>query len=450
MHSAKMPADNVRGGSQGLESEMPLGAIGHAASNPTECWNINEFVRPKWSHLEYRWRLDNFWELRALACVEALGDDGGLIWSQKFGDKERGFWQLKLYPYGDLSGAGIGHVSLFLSLDLKSLETPRAYAIFGCYLLDESGQKVPDSGRSFTRQKFAEGSSSWGWSQFIKVEGQSLHKLLSNTSNSLIIKCEIEVFVGTVTAPGRSLPLPKSWEDEMKAFLSDRRNFDVSLICGDRIIRVNKNILCARSKWFERRLAQSEETAITKSNSNTGPFDSTGDSITVPHPSVPPSSLIYASFEAPDMDMSLNSTADTNAHSWRQTDQSASKIDAIAPSQTGGLTLEVNEVQPVILENIVAFMNTDDCRYFSNDTPLKSLLELLVGSWKLEVEALYNTLVRRLTVCAVSKPAAFAIQTVAESIGATDLADHCSKYLLMCVRELTDDELLKALAPIKR
>lgn len=234
------------GGSSGV------GASG-AESVETKRKDVNEIVQPRWSHLEYRWRLENFWELRALACVEALEDEnGGLIWSQRFGDKERGVWQLKLYPYGDLSPAGRGHVSLFLSLDLKSLELPKSYAIFGCYLLDEDGVKVANSGRSFTRQKFGEGSSSWGWSQFIKVEGQSLNKLLLPPNDSLIIKCEIETFSGMLTAPGPELPMPMTYTTELLMFFSNPHNHNCYFRCRDRVVRANSFLLRARSRYIDR------------------------------------------------------------------------------------------------------------------------------------------------------------------------------------------------------
>lgn len=68
-------------------------------------------------------------------------DSGDVVWSPRFGDKKRGLWRLKVYPYGDASPAGRGHVSVFLALDTKATATSKTYAIFGCYVLDEQGNK---------------------------------------------------------------------------------------------------------------------------------------------------------------------------------------------------------------------------------------------------------------------------------------------------------------------
>eukprot|EP01057_Protomagalhaensia_wolfi_P000725 Protomagalhaensia_wolfi_Nauph_80__724@NODE_1412_length_1542_cov_113_735862_g1092_i0_p1_GENE_NODE_1412_length_1542_cov_113_735862_g1092_i0NODE_1412_length_1542_cov_113_735862_g1092_i0_p1_ORF_typecomplete_len411_score71_85BTB/PF00651_31/1_1e12MATH/PF00917_26/4_8e12MATH/PF00917_26/7_8e03BACK/PF07707_15/42BACK/PF07707_15/5_4_NODE_1412_length_1542_cov_113_735862_g1092_i02011433 len=401
--------------------------------------NINELVRPRWSHLEYRWRLDNFWELRALACVEALEDEnGGLIWSQRFGDKERGFWQLKLYPYGDLSPAGRGHVSLFLSLDLKSLEFPKAYAIFGCYLLDEEGQKVANSGRSFTRQKFAEGSSSWGWSQFIKVEGQLLNRLLAGPNDSLIIKCEIEVFVGVMAAPGRNLPAPKTWEEELREYVTNPSHHDVALYCDGRLIKANKNVLCARSKYFEAHF----ETLTTGSTKRAeDPFqmsiaNSTRDSTVTNSNSIP-----YTSFGGLDGAMSSSAPPPTSLAPVKET----KNVDT--PSQGCRYSLEMTTVTPDALENIVQFLHTDDCRWFVEETHLTNLLEMFLGAKDLEIESLYRVLMRKLSGMCVTKPTAIAVLEVAKKVGAAELQEHCRSFLLMCARELTDEELLKALVP---
>lgn len=72
----------------------------------------------------------------------ALEDDSGdVLWSKQFGDKNGGLWRLKLYPDGDASFEGKGHVSLFLTLDIEPVIIPKAYAIFGCYVLDANGEK---------------------------------------------------------------------------------------------------------------------------------------------------------------------------------------------------------------------------------------------------------------------------------------------------------------------
>lgn len=74
--------------------------------------------------------------------ISALEEEGGgVIWSPRFGDAKRGLWRLKVYPYGDTSAAGKGHVSVFLALDTKTAATSKTYAIFGCYVLDAQENK---------------------------------------------------------------------------------------------------------------------------------------------------------------------------------------------------------------------------------------------------------------------------------------------------------------------
>lgn len=150
--------------------------------------------KPQWSHLEYRWTLENFWELRALASIDGRTDnkkdswlycgfgfqhivlycarccascryfvllpravvlffflllsspssaleDDSVVWSPRFGDVKKGLWRLKVYPYGDSSAAGKGHVSVFLALDTTAAATTKTYAIFACYVLDAQGNK---------------------------------------------------------------------------------------------------------------------------------------------------------------------------------------------------------------------------------------------------------------------------------------------------------------------
>lgn len=80
------------------------------------------------------------------------------------------------------------------------------------------------------------------------VEGQSLNRLLAGPSDSLIIKCEIEVFVGVIASPGRFLPQPKTWTQEMQEYLASPVNFDISCICEGMTIRANRSVLCGRSK----------------------------------------------------------------------------------------------------------------------------------------------------------------------------------------------------------
>eukprot|EP01071_Lankesteria_metandrocarpae_P001282 Lankesteria_metandrocarpae@DN1442_c0_g1_i1.p1 len=190
---------------------------------------LNETARPVWGHLEYTWRLEKLWELRALASIEALEEDGGdVVWSSRFGDEDHGVWRLKLYPYGDSSPSGKGHLSLFLSLDIKSMHNPRAYAIFGCYVLDSKGDKMADCGRSFTRQRFNEHSSSWGWSQFIKIEGNSFSKILID--ESLTLKCQVEVFLGLKSNCSVDLPKSVSLPDELCHYLATPENQNVRLV----------------------------------------------------------------------------------------------------------------------------------------------------------------------------------------------------------------------------
>ncbi|EZG55167.1 BTB/POZ domain protein [Gregarina niphandrodes] len=386
---------------------------------PTKKTSPSELIRPKWAHLEYVWQLENFWELRALACVEALEDENGsLLWSQSFGDNEKGLWQLKLYPYGDLSPAGRGHVSLFLSLDQSSLS--KAYAVFGCYLLDEDGNKIANSGRSFTRQKFADGSSSWGWSQFVKVEGQSLDKLLSS-ADSLVVKCEIEVFTGVLSSPPRSVPPGESWEAEMKAMLCDPRHYNVTLLAQGRELRAHKEILKARSKWFATKLgAAGPVVAATASQKSTVA------------PTTPAQDFSYTSFGA--MDLSKSPEKETNfAPEKNNTQESCQNV------------IVIENMRPDIVENIIQYTHTDECKFLEPGTDLIDVIDLFTAAKDLNIPSLYKATFRKLSTLVITKPNAIAIQEVAKRFGDKDLEQHCASYLLMCVRDLSKDEIIKTL-----
>jgi len=403
-----------------------------------------------------------------------------LVWSQKFGDKERGMWQLKLYPYGDASAAGRGHVSLFLSLDLKSLDAPKAYAIFGCYLLDENGEKVAGSGRSFTRQKFADGSSSWGWSQFIKVEGQSLNKLLSGPSDSMVVKCDIDVFTGISAAPARKMPQPALWTDEIKSILSNPMYHDVRIHLADNagIRKANRVALVGRSKFFASILSplkagQSDGVSTTTTAPTVSDLSGVGTSHSsffgsrsiaglqtesikplVPggsaSSSFTPFGPSYASFgwtpeiAGTDPQVALNS---------KQQAPPSKAIDSIFSANRMVVahninSIEMTEIVPIeAFDNMLAFIHTDDCNYMTERTSLTKVLDLFILSKQFEVEALYNTLMRRLCSALVSKSTAIAIQRVASKLGAADLEEECQSFLLTCARDLTEEEIIKAIVP---
>jgi hypothetical protein len=76
--------------------------------------------------------------------IKALDDTTGTaVISSPFGDLKRGLWSLKLYPYGDTTSVGKGHVSIFLTLNPQNER--EFYAIFSCSVLDLDETK----GRSF-------------------------------------------------------------------------------------------------------------------------------------------------------------------------------------------------------------------------------------------------------------------------------------------------------------
>lgn len=78
------------------------------------------------------------WIPSFIAVLPLALEEERVVWSPRFGDLKRGFWRMKIYPYGDSSPGGKGHVSLFLTLDTKNTGT---YAIFSCYVIDSQRNK---------------------------------------------------------------------------------------------------------------------------------------------------------------------------------------------------------------------------------------------------------------------------------------------------------------------
>eukprot|EP01054_Gregarina_sp_Poly1_P004037 Gregarina_sp_Poly_1__4036@NODE_2220_length_2468_cov_86_336943_g685_i1_p1_GENE_NODE_2220_length_2468_cov_86_336943_g685_i1NODE_2220_length_2468_cov_86_336943_g685_i1_p1_ORF_typecomplete_len247_score46_23BTB/PF00651_31/3_2e14BTB/PF00651_31/96Skp1_POZ/PF03931_15/0_39_NODE_2220_length_2468_cov_86_336943_g685_i13361076 len=243
-----------------------------------------------------------------------------------------------------------------------------------------------------------------------------------------------------MAALGRNLPQPKSWEEELKEYLTNPRHYDVALSCGGRAIKASRHVLCARSKWFEAQM----DVPLTNAGRREDPFQTSGANSTRDSTNTNSNSIPYASFGGLDGSMGTSpSLQKTDAASLLPVQESKM---ADTPTQYKQ-TIEVPNVSPEVLENIVQFVHTDDCRWFVEETTLTNLLELFIASKELEIESLYRTLMRKLSAMCVTKPTAIAVQEVARNLGATELAEHCRSYLLMCARELTDEELLKALVP---
>lgn len=87
------------------------------------------------------------------------------------------------------------------------------------------------------------------------------------------------------------------------------------------------------------------------------------------------------------------------------------------------------------------------CPYYNENTSLRNLLDLFVAAKHYQVESLFRTLQRRLSVSIVTKASAIAVHAVSQSIDAQELAQYCSAFLLMCTKDLSQDELLRTLVP---
>ncbi|KAH0476767.1 MAG: uncharacterized protein KVP18_000367 [Porospora cf. gigantea A] len=384
--------------------------------------DVNETVIPKWGHLEYKWRIDNFWELRALGSIEALEDDGGdVIWSKRFGDKEKGFWRLKCYPYGDLSNRG--HVSIFLASDVHEVDPPRMYAIFGCYVMDEKGEKIQGSGRSFTRQKFTSSSPSWGWSQFIKVESHSLSRMLQNNSN-LVLRVDIEVFLGLQSTRGNLLPTPKSFPQQVMSFADSRR--DVRFLFGGRQFEANSFVCSARSKVLATLLGSAPSLLSIEDKR---------------------AAVEYTSFDA------TPSTTSTKISSAKAVD--VSDICKFVEYADGTTVLSFDPAyQADTVQAFVEFIATDECSYFTPEekaaaagSSTTAMIELFVLAHKMEATPLYWQCAANLMTRLVNRRDAQAILKIAEEVQCEILEDQCKKFMLHCLKDLDGDDLLRVILP---
>lgn len=392
--------------------------------------DVNETVIPKWGHLEYKWKIDNFWELRALGSIEALEDDGGdVIWSKRFGDKDKGFWRLKCYPYGDVSNRG--HVSIFLASDVHEMDPPRTYAIFGCYVMDEKGEKIQGSGRSFTRQKFTTASPSWGWSQFIKVESHSLSRMLQNNS-SLTLRVDIEVFLGLNSTRGTLLPVPRSFSEDIIAHASE--NKDVVFRYSNREFEANSFVCAARSKVFSRMVAA-------------GPGVIAIEDKRVDH--------AYTSFGA---DNSPSTASTFVSRKEQPSSETLMKDDVISFVDRVDNRL-VFELSPLFsantIEAFLLFLTTDRCPYMSDldekaaaaASTTQDMIELFVLAHRMESMPLYWQCAANLMTRLVNRRDAQAILKIAEEVDCEILEDQCKRFMLHCLKDLDGDDLLRVILP---
>lgn len=349
--------------------------------------------KPEWSRLEFLWRVEDFWELRALASIEALDEEGGdVLWSAPFGDTERGIWRLKVYPYGDASPAGRGHVSVFLAFDYQASSRNRIYAIFSCAALDAAGAKI--QGQSFTRQRFAEGSASWGWSQFVKNENDALQSLLTD-GHALTLRVTIDLFLG-VKVSNRQKIEGCSLADDMKKFVAMNGTQDVFLNVRGERISGNRAVLSARSKVL-RKLLYKDSWEKAEDDEN---------------------------FDLPE------------GIKWNS---SINEVD-----------IKHEDLPYPAVNQLVTFCATDTCDALQKSAaPLADLLELLMAACILNVPSLKNQCSSQLSERICSRADAALILVVAEKYGCDALAGQARRFLQFCTPELAGHELLQILVTSK-
>jgi len=452
----------------------------------------HEIMKPRWTRLEYVWQIDNFWEIRALASIEALDSNGGdIVWSQRFGDEERGIWRLKCYPFGDSSSAGQQNVSLFLNLDTETYPGLAAYAIFGCSILDDNGDKIPGSGRSFTRQKFNTGSDSWGWSQFIKVEGHSLSRMLAFNQQSLVVRCEVDVFVGLERLPGFECPVPRSLKEDVCAYASSYENSDVVIRYGsDGQSKYDacSFLLKSRCGYFRKILNDVHEPVVPKESStylstkrtesdNGDTFDSLEEELPAPTPNntdkwnadrpLYPDSPTQRNRTDPGSStprkrkkLARKVGDDVDVKPISATDSLFEKSDIITVTQKknayGKIELTVNHLfdEKVVLAFLTschvgmnAMTSPEQLKFPTSQSTLTQVIQLVQLAHVLEFRSLYWECIDNLGSRMITKEDAVVITYAARQVGCTPLEEHAKKIATGCHRHPEKTELLKLILP---
>lgn len=92
---------------------------------------------------------------------------------------------------------------------------------------------------------FAEGSASWGWSQFVKSDDQALMGML--VDDTLTLKCDIDIFIGVKCTHGKYSQQQLLLKDELFDYLQNDRSKDIQLKVKNSKVWINRTLLCARS-----------------------------------------------------------------------------------------------------------------------------------------------------------------------------------------------------------
>lgn len=82
------------------------------------------------------------------------------------------------------------------------------------------------------------------WSVW-SADDQALMGML--IGDTLTFKCDIDVFIGVKSSPGRELPASTSFKDELVKYIQHDGSKDITLKILDKIIPANRTLLAARS-----------------------------------------------------------------------------------------------------------------------------------------------------------------------------------------------------------
>lgn len=263
--------------------------------------------------------------------------------------------------------------------------------------MDAAGAKI--QGQSFTRQRFAEGCASWGWSQFVKNENDALQSLLTD-GHALTLRVTIDLFLG-VKVSNRQIPAGCSLADDIKSFVALKGTQDVCLNVRGEKLEANRAILAARSKVFRK--------------------------------------LFYKDASAVD-----------NTTTTDEEDTVTSIPEGIKWSGTNMIDIDHEDLPHPAVKQLVTFCATDTCDSMQkNAAPIADILELLMAACILNVPSLRTQCSSHLGERICSRGDAALILVVAEKYGCDALAAQARRFLQFCTPELAGHELLQILVPSK-
>eukprot|EP00915_Cephaloidophora_sp_WS-2016_P003066 GHVH01004148.1.p2 GENE.GHVH01004148.1~~GHVH01004148.1.p2 ORF type:complete len:455 (+),score=62.59 GHVH01004148.1:3093-4457(+) len=427
-----------------MSKENVHSVVGKKVDSPVS--STHEILKPRWTKLEYVWQIDSFWEIRALASIDALDSDGGdVIWSQRFGDEKHGVWRLKCYPFGDTSTVGRSHVSLFLSLDTESFPDMKAYAIFGCSVLDGNGDKVPGTGRSYTRQKFNSESNSWGWSQYIKVDGHALTRTLTHDQQSLIVRCEIDTFLGLERSPGFEVPIPRTLAEDVIAYASLPKNCDVTVKYGrggEREYCGNSFLMAARCNFFRSLFSTPDVVSTNKSPETIEESHNENDDDE------------FGSFEDETRNGALYARTD-KLH--KVTPDKFPYFDPVATMTRNSSDSFVVTMDPSFSESaVLAFLThchvgenafTSSVKFPASNSSLKQMCELVQLAHRSGFLALFHECIDNLGGRMVTKEAALVVNKIAKEVDCDQLEKHSKIITVDCYRHSDREQLMNMILP---